>query len=527
MQTVAQPAGTGSMNPRCLRLVLGDQLNASHSWFGTVDPEVLYVIAELRQETDYVRHHVQKVCAFFAAMGRFAEQLRRSGHRVLHLTLDDTAGSGDLAALLGGLAVRHRVRRVEYQRPDEYRLLCQLRALDLEGADVHEVDTEHFLLPFEEISRYFRAGRHRRMEFFYREMRRRFAVLVETGEPRGGRWNFDAENREPLSAEALAMVPAPLLFANPVQSILERLRRHGVEVFGEAPDSLIWPVDRAQSLELLAHFCRLCLPAFGRYQDAMRSDGDAAWSLYHSRLSFALNLKLLHPMEVIDAALARFEDGSGEVSIAQVEGFVRQILGWREYVRGVYWANMPAYASENSLDAKRALPGFFWTGETRMACLRQAIDQSLRFAYAHHIQRLMLTGNFCLLAGIDPDAVDEWYLGVYIDALQWVEMPNTRGMSQFADGGIVATKPYAASGSYVRRMSNYCAGCIYDVRERATPGACPLNSLYWHFLDRNRDRLGANPRLRMAYRNWDRIASAARDATLRRAEWCLANLQSL
>jgi deoxyribodipyrimidine photolyase-related protein len=460
-------------------------------------------------------------------MARFAEALRGEGHRVLHLTLDETSPGGDLAAMLRGLVARHRARRIEYQRPDEYRLLCQLRGLRIDGVDIQEADTEHFLLPFEEIPHHFRAGRHRRMEFFYREMRRRFAVLVDAGEPRGGRWNFDTENREPLSAEALAMVPAPLLFANPVQAILERLRRHGVEVFGEATDMLIWPVDRMQSLELLAHFCRHCLPAFGRYQDAMRSDGDAGWSLYHSRLSFALNVKLLHPMEVIDAALARFEDGSGDVSIAQVEGFVRQILGWREYVRGVYWANMPTYASENALDATRALPGFFWTGETRMACLRQPIDQSLRFAYAHHIQRLMLTGNFCLLAGIDPDAVDDWYLGVYIDALQWVEMPNTRGMSQFADGGIVATKPYAASGSYVRRMSNYCTGCAYEVRERATSRACPLNSLYWHFLERHRDLFGTHPRMRMAYRNWDRMASTERDATLKRAEWCLANLESL
>jgi deoxyribodipyrimidine photolyase-related protein len=345
--------------------------------------------------------------------------------------------------------------------------------------------------------------------------------------PLGGKWNYDAENRHRLGRQDLEQIPAPLLFENDVAPILERLERHGVDHFGQPVESLGWPVTRAQALDLLAHFCTVCLPCFGRFQDAMTGQHAHGWSLYHSRLSFALNSKLLSPMEVIDAAIRAYRDGGAGISIAQAEGFVRQIAGWREYVRAVYWANMPDYASANRLGAGRDLPGYFWDGRTRMNCMRHALGQSLDHAYAHHIQRLMITGNFCLLAGIAPEQVDAWYLGVYVDAIEWVEMPNTRGMSQFADGGYVATKPYSAGANYINKMSDYCRHCDYDHRQKSSPDACPFNSLYWDFMDRHRGRFEANPRIGMIYRNWDRQAEDRREATLARARWCLQHLDEL
>ena len=511
-----------------LRLVLGDQLNSDHHWYQSVDADVLYVIAELQQETGYVRHHIQKICAFFAAMERFADTLASKGHQVLHLTLDQTIEHENLPALLGALAERFGSTRIEYQQPDEYRLRRQLESMSLDPAiAISACDTEHFLLPESELDDYITANKHNRMESFYRRMRRRFDLLMDGEEPLGGQWNFDADNREKLRPVDLAAIPAPLCFENPVEAILERLARHGIDHFGKIPSALIWPVDREQSLSLLEHFCRHCLPCFGRFQDAMTADHEYRWSLYHSRLSFALNSKLLHPMEVINAAVSRFDDGSGDVSLAQIEGFVRQIIGWREYVRAVYWVNMPDYARRNQLEAKRDLPAYFWTGETRMRCMRESIGQSLDYAYAHHIQRLMITGNFCLLTGIDPDQVDAWYLGIYIDAIEWVEMPNTRGMSQFADGGLIATKPYSSGGNYINKMSDYCKGCHYDVKQKTGETSCPFNSLYWGFMDRHRRRLQTNPRIGMIYRSWDRQDEAQRSATLERADWCLQNLEDL
>jgi len=514
-------------HPQRLRLILGDQLNPRHSWYRQQDSSVIYLLAELRQETDYTRHHVQKVCAFFAAMAGFAAALKKAGHRVLHLTLDDTADDADLPALLRRLCQDLEIQQLDYQRPDEYRLLQQLRALSIDGVTLVEADTEHFLLPFDDIAQQFKPGKHRKMEFFYRDMRRRFQVLMDGDQPRGGKWNFDADNRNRLSTEDIDALPQALCFSNKVGSILQRLQRHGVDTFGTASKELLWPVNRRQAEDLLAFFCDALLPLFGRFQDAMTGNSPHAWSLYHSRLSFALNAKLLHPMQVIDAALRAFENHPEAIDIAQIEGFVRQILGWREYVRGVYWANMPDYQSRNALGATRALPRWFWDGNTRMRCQQHAIGQSLEFAYAHHIQRLMVTGNFCLLAGIDPDEVDQWYLGIYVDAIEWVELPNTRGMSQFADGGIVATKAYSASGNYLNKMSDYCGDCHYNVKQKTGERACPLNSLYWDFMLRHRAQFERNPRVGMVYRNWDRMSKDKREAVLDHAGDLLAKLDEL
>lgn len=511
-----------------LRLILGDQLNVHHSWFNSPDDNVIYLIAELKQETAYVKHHIQKLCAFFTAMEVFAKELETKGHHVLHLTLDDTVQFKTLDELIVSIIRRFSAKTFEYQRPDEYRLLQQLENLKIPNnvkGDV--VDSEHFLVPFDEVSNYVKAMQHNRMETFYRKMRKRFNLLMHGGQPLGGKWNYDGDNREKIKPKDLQDIPQPLLFTNDITDKLERTHKHNILTLGHCDDTLLWPVSRAQSLQLLKHFCEHCLPFFGRFQDAMTCQYPEQWTLYHSRLSFALNSKMLSPSEVINSAIDAYEQSDSLITLPQIEGFVRQILGWREYVRCVYWVNMPHYRERNQLNAQRNLPQFFWDGNTKMNCMKQAIDQSLTYAYAHHIQRLMITGNFCLLTGVHPGQVDDWYLGIYIDAIEWVEMPNTRGMSQFADGGWVATKPYSAGGNYVNKMSDYCKSCHYKVKEKSSEDACPLNSLYWHFMNQHRDKLVNNPRIGMVYRSWDKQSEESQQATLARANWCLKNLEAL
>jgi len=497
-----------------LRLILGDQLNASHSWYRSKDANVLYVIAELAQE-----------------MNGFAKGLEKAGHNVLHLTLDETAQYSTLQDLLRALSDKYQINNFEYQRPDEYRLLTQLEQMQLANVSIKRVETEHFVVPFDEISEHFSTGKSMRMETFYRKMRVRFNILMQGDandrQPLGGQWNYDADNRQKLKKQDLVDIPAPIVFDNPVTDIVARLDRHNISSFGQLPDSLVWPINRQQSLEVLDYFCRFCLPQFGRFQDAMTANSPHAWSLYHSRLSFSLNSKMISPMQVIERAVQEYQLRQNEISLAQIEGFVRQILGWREFIRGIYWANMPSYATGNALGAQMDLPNYFWSGETNMRCMQHSLGQSLEFAYAHHIQRLMVIGNFCLLAGIDPDQVDQWYLGVYIDAIEWVEMPNTRGMCQFADGGLVASKPYTASGAYINRMSDYCSACHYNVKQKVGEQACPFNSLYWHFMHRHRDKFGKNPRIGMVYRNLDKMDDQTKQQTLKRGQWLLDNINAL
>ena len=323
---------------------------------------------------------------------------------------------------------------------------------------------------------------------------------MDNGKPAGGKWNYDVKNRKPYDGNV--PIPEPESFDNDVTDIANAIESSGVKTFGKIqPERFIWPIDRSQSLAQLNTFLGESLPHFGTYQDAMTTQ---SWSLFHSRLSFSLNTKMLHPMEVIRGALAEWEKRE-EIGIQQVEGFIRQILGWREYMRGVYWDLMPEFSDMNFFNHGTPLPDFYWSAETRATCLKAVIDQSLEHAYVHHIQRLMVTCNFALLAGVHPDAVDEWYLGIYIDAVEWVEKPNTRGMSQFADGGRIATKPYVSSARYVHSMSDYCGGCHYRHKEKFGDRACPFNTLYWDFFAHHKDRLGSNPRIGMMYRAWDRM----------------------
>ncbi len=510
-----------------LRVILGDQLNAEHSWYTKKEDTVLYLIAEMPQETQYVKHHIQKLCAFFAAMENFAQALQQAGHHVLHLTLDDHHFN-TLNELLVSICTRFTIANVEYQQPDEYRLYQQFVDIKLpKNITINGIDSEHFLLPYADIANYFTKGKHHKMEFFYRKMRQRFAILMDNNGPEGGQWNYDADNRKKLKPTNIDNIPEPLLFTRSVDTILQRLKKHKVDYFGTVKDPLTWPTTRQESQQLLDYFCQYCLPLFGTFQDAMTANSPHKWSLYHSRLSFSLNTKMLHPLHVINTAVAAYRHSKGAITLPQIEGFVRQILGWREYIRGVYWCNMPEYAHKNALATTTPLPQYFWTGDTRMNCMHQTITQSLEYAYAHHIQRLMVTGNFCLISGINIDQVDEWYLGIYLDAIEWVEMPNTRGMSQFADGGIVATKPYAASGNYINKMSDYCKDCYYNVSKKDTPDACPANSLYWDFMTRHRERFEKNPRIGMIYRTWDKQSEDKQQSTLQRAKWCLENIESL
>ncbi|MCH2198867.1 MAG: cryptochrome/photolyase family protein [Flavobacteriales bacterium] len=509
---------------KTLRLILGDQLNLQHSWYNSVEDHVCYFMAEMRQETDYAPHHIQKVVAFFLAMREFAAKLEAAGHQVIYLKLDDASNTQDLNQNLLASAESIGASRIEYQWPDEYRLDQQLDELDnqFEGV-VEPVDSEHFLTSRFELREFFKGKKTYLMESFYRMMRKKHQVLMEGDQPVTGQWNYDANNRKKLPKGHRP--PEPKLFERDVSSVVEMLTKSGVKTIGTLDEKrFLWPVTEEEGNELLTFFVDECMPHFGDFQDAMTPE---YWSLYHSRLSFLINSKIIHPMTVIRAVEERWKADRDHASISQVEGFIRQVLGWREYMRGIYWAKMPDYASLNFFEHDRQLPSWFWDGNTKMACLRHAIKQSLEYSYAHHIQRLMVTGNFALLAGIHPDEVDQWYLGIYIDAIEWVEITNTRGMSQFADGGIVGTKPYVSSANYMKKMSSYCDNCVYDHKKKSGEGACPFNSLYWNFYDRHRDKLGRNPRIGMMYRTWDKMAPENKAALLSQANDYLNNIEAL
>ncbi|VXC62905.1 (6-4) photolyase [Enterobacterales bacterium 8AC] len=478
-----------------LRLILGDQLNPEHSWFRQQSDHIVYVMLELQQETRYVCHHAQKIIAIFAAMREFARQLREQGHRVRYVQLDDPSNRGSLTDNLDALIAYYQAVTFSWQLPDEWRLDEQLKRWSATCAiKTITVDSEHFFCERHEVSAFFGQRKSWRMEHFYREMRRRERVLMRPdATPEGGEWNYDAENRKPWKGH-----PAPPDDHRPMHNhtaLWHTLTALEVPSFGEAhAGDFRWPLDRKEALGGLERFVRDDLRHFGDWQDAMHTD---SWHLFHSLISFALNTKMLSPREVVANVQAAWQ--RGEVPLACAEGFIRQVLGWREYVRGVYWAKMPGYRDNNFFHHQRPLPDWFWNGNTKMNCMAQVIGQSLDHAYAHHIQRLMIVGNFALLAGLAPAQVHEWYLGIYIDAFEWVELPNTLGMSQFTDGGLLASKPYVSSAAYINKMSNYCSQCKYNPRERTGENACPFNALYWHFFIQHQSALGHNPRLSMVY----------------------------
>ena len=477
-----------------LRLILGDQINSKHSWLQESDDNTIYVLAEMRQETNYVKHHIQKVVAFFVSMRNFYTAIKENGHQAVYFQITDAENPQDLEKIIAICIERYKIQKFEYQLPDEYRLDQQLKTICSNlKIESEAFDSEHFYTTRTELSDFFEGKKLLLMENFYRNMRKKHHVLMDGSTPLGNQWNFDADNRKKYKGEV--PVPSEKNFHANVSEVVAQIKEAGIVTFGNInPDNFSWPTSREQSLEVLDYFCKNLLKHFGDYEDAMHTDEKF---LFHSRLSFAMNSKMLSPKEVIETVISFYHANETDITISQVEGFVRQILGWREYIRGIYWKEMPNYAQMNVLENTNKLPDFFWTGKTKMNCMSHAINQSLDEAYAHHIQRLMVIGNFTLLTQIHPDEVDAWYLGVYIDAIEWVEMPNTRGMSQYADGGIIATKPYVSSGSYINKMSNNCAKCHYKVKEKFGDNACPFNTLYWNFLDDKKEYFKGNQRMGM------------------------------
>jgi len=444
------------MAQKTLRLILGDQLNINHTWFKQVRADVVYCMFEIRQETDYVKHHIQKIAAFFMAMRSFSKTLTKAGHHVIYYTINDKQNKQNFKDNILQILSAADFSAFEYQYPDEYRLDEYLHSFRKTlSIKTHVADTEHFLSTRAEVKDLFSGKKQILMETFYRAIRKKHNILLEPNNtPVGGKWNFDNENRKKFSYQT--DIPINIDFNNNAKQVIKEIKQSGCEYFGEEAENIFWPINKVQAQQMLDYFITRKLPYFGTYQDAMLTDNHF---LFHSLLSFALNAKIIHPMEVVNSAIHQYYMQPDKITIAQVEGFVRQIIGWREYMRGLYWWKMPEFATLNYFNNSNTLPDFYWTGNTRMNCMKQCIVGSLQHAYAHHIQRLMITGSFALLAGVNPDAVDAWYLGVYADAIEWVQITNTRGMSQYADGGIVGSKPYVCSANYIDKMSNYCNGC--------------------------------------------------------------------
>jgi deoxyribodipyrimidine photolyase-related protein len=499
-----------------LRLVLGDQLSDGLSALRGLDASTdVVLMAEVSDEATYVKHHKQKIALVFAAMRQFAARLEARGVTVRYVRVDQAGNTGAIAGELKRALSSQMFSGVVMTECGEWRLAEALSAFaNSTSIPVETRQDDRFICSLDRFNRWAVDKKTLTMEFFYREMRRETGLLMDGKDPVGGQWNFDKDNRAGLPR---GVTPPPRLRTTP-DAVTREAMADVERLFGDHFGTLEgfgWPTTAEEAEAALAAFLADILPSFGTWQDAMAAGQPWMW---HGLVSTSLNLGLLDPLEVCRRAEAEYR--AGRAPLNAVEGFIRQILGWREFVRGIYWLKMPEYGARNALDADRSLPEFYWSGETGMACVADAVRTTRDHAYAHHIQRLMVTGNLAMLLGVHPDAVDDWYLAVYADAYEWVEMPNTRGMATFADGGIMGTKPYAASGAYINRMSNYCAGCRYDVKLKTGEGACPFNRLYWGFLERNRARLGGNVRLAMPYRTLDGWDAARRQAMVDEAEAC-------
>jgi len=485
-----------------LAVVFGDQLDPQAGALTQLDKSRDAVLMiEAAEESTHIPSHKQRTAMFLAAMRHFALELHRRNYRVHYIHLNDTASTQSFPGVIQRAVRALRPQCLICTQPGEWRVRQSLEtaAADV-GVQLRILPDEHFLVSNEEFADWMTGRKQPVMEHFYRVQRRKLGVLIESnGEPTGGEWNFDKENRR-----VFKQAPgAPRPYTPRPDQITREVLDQVAERFADNPGSLTpfrWPVTQAQAKKALKDFIENRLPSFGTFQDAM-------WSgepfLYHSLLSAALNLKLLNPRECIAAAIAAYQ--SGTASLNCVEGFIRQIIGWREFIRGVYWHEGPGYGKRNELGQRGNLPDFYWTGETDMACMRDCIGQVLSFGYGHHIQRLMVTGNFALIAGIDPRQISDWYLAMYVDAVDWVTLPNTLGMVMHADGGVVGTKPYAASGRYIQRMGNYCEDCRYDPAQRTGPDACPFTTFFWDFLIRTRRRFRPNQRMAMILKNVDRM----------------------
>ncbi|MGJ8623484.1 MAG: cryptochrome/photolyase family protein [Yoonia sp.] len=496
-----------------LVLVLGDQLSPNLSALKKADKDTdVVVMAEVADEASYVPHHPKKIAFTFMAMRKFAKRLRDDGWQVDYTTLDDPDNTGSITGELIRRASNHDAAGVVYTEPGEWRLIEALAEMPLKS---HCLPDTRFIATHKEFEDWAEDRKQLRMEYFYREMRRKTGLLMDGDKPEGGKWNYDHDNRKPAPDQV--EFDGPLKFT-PDNAVIDLVADRFDDNFGDL-QPFWFATDADQAQEQLSHWIAGGLPKFGDFQDAMLQDQPF---LYHSLISFYINAGLLDPLEVCKQVADAYDNGDAPLNA--VEGFIRQIIGWREYMRGIYFLEGPDYTARNGLDHSRDLPDLYWGGDTQMNCLAQAVKQTREHAYAHHIQRLMITGNFALLAGVDPAQVHEWYLAFYADAYEWVEAPNVIGMSQFADGGIIASKPYISSGNYIHKMSDYCGSCAYRVQDKTGEKACPFNLLYWHFLDRHRDRFEGNPRMGNMYRVWDRMDAEKRETVLAEADAWLDKL---
>ena len=484
-----------------LILILGDQLSHDLSSLKAADKTVDTVLmAELRSETGYVKHHKKKIALLFSAMRHFAEELRADGWQVDYRQFSDPNTQHDFTATVQQAILSHQPDQLIVTTPGEHRVLQEMMNWEnILSCAVHFLEDDRFFASTDEFESWAEGRKQLRMEYFYREMRRKTGLLMEGEQPIGGQWNYDSDNRKPPKQGL--KIPPPTRFKPDqiTRDVLTLVEGEFADHFGD-----LYPFDFAvtaeQARQVLNEFIAQRLQQFGSYQDAMLADEPF---MFHAHIGFYLNCGLLSAKESVNAAEQAYHNGQAPLNA--VEGFIRQIIGWREYVRGLYWLKMPDYKQLNYFQATRSLPAFFWTAETDMRCLNICVSDTKKYAYAHHIQRLMVLGNFALLAGLHPDEVNEWYLIVFADAYEWVELPNVSGMVLFADGGLLASKPYAAGGAYIDRMSDYCSSCRYKVKLKNGPDACPFNYLYWDFLLRHRKKLKRNPRLGMIYRTLDKM----------------------
>ncbi|WP_166838975.1 cryptochrome/photolyase family protein [Rheinheimera pleomorphica] len=506
-----------------LIVLLADQLSPALPSLQNLQPDDVILLAEVGSEASYVKHHKHKIILLFSAMRHFAAVLKQQGYTVCYIRYASVESLYSMTdAVQYALSRYPALKHILITECGEYRLQQEILSWQTQfGLPVEVLTDERFICTLQRFTRWASGKKQLRMEYFYRDMRRYTGLLMQGDTPEGGKWNYDSDNRK---AWPKALEPtAPLRFKPDAitTEVISLVEQHFAGNIG-AGDTFAYAVTGKDARQAFLHFVQQQLPQFGDYQDAMRLNQPF---LQHSICSVYLNCGLLDVRWMCNKVQQAYLQGT--VPLNAAEGFIRQLIGWREYVRGLYWLLMPEYKQRNALQAKRSLPAYYWHGKTQMRCMQQAVQSTIEHAYSHHIQRLMITGNFALLAGLAVDEVTDWYLAVYADAYEWVELPNTLGMALFADGGVLASKPYAASGAYINRMSNYCQHCAYQVKKTTEADACPFNALYWHFLQRNQTLLAQNPRLALAYANWHKRSDNDKAAILAKAADTLIKLEQL
>ncbi|MGC9330424.1 MAG: cryptochrome/photolyase family protein [Bacteroidales bacterium] len=505
-----------------MRLILSDQLNTNHSWFNEQNGNVLYLMMEIRQKSDHIKQHKQKLLGILASMRTFANELTDKGHKLKYMYLNDPENDHNIGWNILKIMEQNNITAFEYQEPDHYDTGVELKQFcDSLDIPAKMVSTEHFLTERNEITTYLKGKKNIRISTYYRYLRKKHNILLyDDGEPYGGKWSYLTDNHN--SVRKNEQPPGHLNFHHNLTDIEKTIDASGYECTGTSnAQDFNWPLNRSEALEQLAYFTSKLLPAYGKYQNTMITQSQY---LYHSRLSFALNQKMISPREVIDQVCKTYEQKNKTISLPQIEAFIKKILGFREYMRGIYWQHMPEYRHKNHLFAENKLPGFYYTGNTDMNCLKQVVNQNLETAWLHNMQRIAVAGNFTLLAGIHPVEVDNWFSGMFIDASEWIQLPNTHGFSQFADGGLTATIPFAVSARFIKKMSNYCTSCKYNPNKKLSKDACPFNAMYWHFYHRNRKRLSWILRTKNIYDTWDAMEAKTRQAYLKKADAFLASL---